>query len=150
MSPRRQRIEKVINHRGKELDRRVSTLAERRAREALAIEQAKAGRAEAEQASETRLRLAQETSSAKDWIAVNEWHKSRVDRAEQAESQAVRARVSTENARAEVLTARGDLKRVELLSERLSAEERAQAEIRERRLEDEVSALRFSNLQRDK
>ena len=149
MSPRRHRIQKVIQHRGKELDRRVSTLAEQRAREAQAIEQAKRERAEAEQASETRLKLAQETTSAKDWIQANEWHHSRLARAELAEQHAVRAHVSTEQARAQVLSARSDLKKVEILSDRLSAEERAQAELRERRLEDELSALRFSQ-QRDK
>jgi flagellar export protein FliJ len=144
MSPRRQRIQKVIVHRGKELDRKVSTLAETRAREARAIEQAKNERAEAEQASEMRLKLAQETTSAKDWIAANEWHHSRLARAAPAETHAKRARASTEQARSQVLDARSDLKRVEILSERLTVEERAQADVKERRLEDELSALRFS------
>lgn len=149
MSPRRNRIEKVVQHRGKELDRRVSTLAEQRAREAQAVAQARAQRSEAEQASEMRLKLAQEAASAQEWIAAHEWHRSRVARAEQAETQAIRAQASTEQARAQVLSARSDLKRVEILSERLGAEERAQAELRERRLEDELGALRFSQ-QRDK
>jgi flagellar export protein FliJ len=150
MSPRRQRIDKVITHRGKELDLRVSTLVEQRAQEAHAVELAQAERAEAEQASEIRLKLAQETTSAKDWVAANEWHRTRVNRAERAETLVVHARASTENARAEVLNARSDLKRVEILAERLSAEERAQAELKARRLEDELSALRFESARREK
>jgi hypothetical protein len=138
MSPRRQRIEKVIVHRGKELDKRVSELNEQKNREEAARVAAQRVREEAERASETRLKLAQAPLSATDWVAANEWLKSR------AETQAIKARLVTQRARAEVLNARTDLKKVEVLSARISAEERAQQERTLRRLEDELAAQRFA------
>jgi hypothetical protein len=144
MSPRRQRIEKVIVHRGKELDKRVSELNEQKNREEAARVAAQRVREEAERASETRLKLAQAPLSATDWVAANEWLKSRAALAELAETQAIKARLVTQRARAEVLNARTDLKKVEVLSARISAEERAQQERTLRRLEDELAAQRFA------
>ncbi len=63
--------------------------------------------------------------------------------AELAETQAVKARLGTQRARAGVLHARTDLKKVEVLSARIGAEERMQQERAERRLEDELAAQRF-------
>src|SRR3954470_11588316 len=144
MSPRRQRIEKVIVHRGKELDKRVSELNEQKNREEAARVAAQRVREEAERASETRLKLAQAPLSATDWVAANEWLKSRAALAELAETQAIKARLVTQRARAEVLNARTDLKKVEVLSARIGAEERVRQERADRRLEDELAAQRFA------
>lgn len=144
MSPRRQRIEKVIVHRGKELDKRVIELNEQKSREEAARRAAEREREEAQRASETRLKMAQAPLSATDWIAANEWLKSRAALAELAETQAIKARMVTQRARAEVLNARTDLKKVEVLSARIGAEERAQQERAQRRLEDELAAQRFA------
>jgi flagellar export protein FliJ len=145
MSPRRQRIEKVVQHRGKELDKRISELNEQKNREEAARLAAEREREEAERASERRLKLAEAPLSATDWIAANEWLKSRSALAEIAETQAVKARLVTQRARAEVLHARTDLKKVEVLSARIGAEERVQQERVERRLEDELAAQRFAS-----
>jgi flagellar biosynthesis chaperone FliJ len=48
------------------------------------------------------------------------------------------------------MTARSDLKKVELLSERIQRQEENQAEKVERRLEDELSSLRFRRTEGDK
>jgi len=143
MSPRRQRIEKVVQHRGKELDKRIGELNEQKSREEAARLAAEREREEALRASETRLKLAEAPLSATDWIAANEWLKSRAALAEIAETQAVEAHLDTQRARAQVLNARTDLKKVEVLSARISAEERVQRERAERRLEDELAAQRF-------
>ncbi|HEY0462890.1 MAG TPA: hypothetical protein VGC79_01720 [Polyangiaceae bacterium] len=143
MSPRRQRIEKVVEHRGKELDKRITELNEQKSREEAARLAAEREREEALRACEKRLKLAEAPLSATDWIAANEWLKSRAAMAELAETQAVKARVGTQRARAQVLHARSDLKKVEVLSARISAEERLQQGRVERRLEDELSAQRF-------
>lgn len=143
MSPRRHRIDKVVEHRGKELDKRISELNEQKSREEAALSQAIREREEAQRASEKRLKLAEAPLSANDWIAANEWLKSRAAVAEQAALQAVKAHQITQRARADVLHARTDLKKVEVLSARISAEERAQQERAERRLEDELAAQRF-------
>jgi flagellar export protein FliJ len=143
MSPRRQRIEKVVEHRGKELDKRIGELNEQKNREDAAISAALREREEVQRASEKRLKLAEAPLSATDWIAANEWLKSRAAVAEQAAMQAVKAHQITVRARAQVLNARTDLKKVEVLSARISAEERIQRERAERRLEDELAAQRF-------
>ncbi|HEY0465396.1 MAG TPA: hypothetical protein VGC79_14375, partial [Polyangiaceae bacterium] len=118
MSPRRQRIDKVVEHRGKELDKRISELNEQKAREEAARLAAEREREEARQASESRLKLAEAPLSAKDWVLANEWLKSRAALAELAETQAAQARVGTQRARAHMLDARSDLKKVEVLSAR--------------------------------
>ena len=143
MSPRRQRIDKVIEHRGKELDKRIGELNEQKIREDAALSEAIREREEARRASEMRLKLAEAPLSATDWIAANEWLKSRAAVAEQAAIQAVKAHQTTERVRANVLHARTDLKKVEVLSARISAEERLLQERAERRLEDELTSQRF-------
>ncbi len=143
MSPRRQRIEKVVEHRGKELDKRITELNEQKSREEAARLAAEREREEALRACEKRLKLAEAPLSATEWIAANEWLKSRAALAELAETQAVKARLGTQRARAHVLHARTDLKKVEVLSARISAQERVQQERAERRLEDELAAQRF-------
>lgn len=142
MSPRRQRIEKVVAYRGKELDKRITELNQQKSREEAARRAAEGQREEARKASEQRLKLAEAPLSAKDWIDANEWLKSRATVAELAEAEAQQAKLVTQRARANVLHARTDLKKLEVLSARIGAEERRQQERVERRLEDEFSAQR--------
>jgi flagellar biosynthesis chaperone FliJ len=148
MSPRRQRIEKVVQHRGKELDKRITELNAQKSREESARLAAEQKRLEALRASETRLKLAEAPLSASDWIAANEWLKSRAALAEIAETQAEKASLVTQKARAHVMHARTDLKKVEVLSARIDAEERIEQERAARRLEDELSAQRFFAVRR--
>jgi flagellar export protein FliJ len=144
MSPRRQRIEKVIDHRSKELDKRVAELARSRAREEEARQRAEAEQTALQHASETRMKLANSAIPAQNWVEANEWLQTRAAVSAVAENQVVKARTVTARAHQHVLSARGDLKKVELLSERLVREERTATDRVERRLEDEIAALRFS------
>jgi flagellar export protein FliJ len=143
MSPRRKRIERVVQHRGQELDKRISELNEQKSREEAARLAAERKRNEALAASESRLKLAEAPLTASDWGAANEWLKSRAVQAEIAETQAIKAQQGTQRARAHVLHARTDLKKVEVLSARIDAQERAEQERVARRLEDELAAQRF-------
>jgi flagellar export protein FliJ len=145
MNPRRQRIDKVIQHRGKELDKRVAELTQQKTREETARQAAESERHELQRASETRLKLAEAPVDANSWIEANEWLRTRAAKAELAESQAIKARLSTQRARTHVLTARTDLKKVEVLSTRIETEERTKRERSERRLEDEIASLLFSS-----
>jgi flagellar biosynthesis chaperone FliJ len=144
MSARRKRIEQVVMHRGKVLDERIADLNQHKQREADARLAADRERRQAERASETRLKLAEGPLSAADWVAANEWLKSRATLAELAETQALKARLGTQRARAHVLDARTDLKKLEVLSSRIGDEERSQQERVARRLEDELAAQRFA------
>ncbi len=144
MGPRRRRIAKVVAHRGKELDRRVAELSQHKTREAAATLAAEREREELSKAAEARLKLAAAPLNANDWIEANEWLRTRSTRAELAEVEAAKARVGTQRARAHMLHARTDLKKVEVLSARIGVEERGQQDRAERRLEDELAALRFA------
>jgi flagellar export protein FliJ len=145
MSPRRARIEKVVVLREKELDKRVAQLSDTRAAEARALSAEEQKKLELAKASESRLKLAEEGEalSASNWIEANEWLVSRQKRLEQARVDAARAALETRKAQGAVMTARSDLKKVELLSTRIQAQEETEAQKAERRLEDELSALSF-------
>lgn len=152
MSPRRKRIEKVVGLREKELDKRVQELLGTRAAEARAMSDEERKRLELEQASESRLKMAADGGelSATSWIEANEWMNNRRLNHEHARAQAARAQLETKRAQTAVLTARTDLKKVELLSERLQQQETTTAERAQRRMEDELSSLRFRRNEGDK
>lgn len=151
MSPRRARIDKVVTLREKELDKRVAQLGETRAAEQRALTLEEQKKAELEDASRSRLKLTEEGAlSASHWIEANEWLASRQKRLEQAKLDAARAALETRKAQGAVLSARADLKKVELLSQRISVQEAGEAQKAERRLEDELSSLRFRRTENDK
>jgi hypothetical protein len=152
MSPRRTRIEKVVTLRERELDKRVQQLAGTRVAEAHALSAEEQKQQELQQASESRLKLAEEGEalSAMTWIEANEWLANRRLQLEKARIDAARAQVATQQAQGAVLTARTDLKKVELLSVRIQKQEDSTAQRVERRLEDELSSLRFRRTESDK
>ena len=152
MSPRRTRIEKVVTLRERELDKRVQQLAGTRVVEAQALSAEEQQKLELEKASESRLKLAEEGEalSAMSWIEANEWLANRRLHLEKARVEAARAQVETRKAQGAVLTARTDLKKVELLSVRIQKQEDSTAQRVERRLEDELSSLRFRRTESDK
>lgn len=144
MSPRRSRIGKVITLREKALDERVAQLSDTRAAEVRAQTLEEQRRKELEEASQSRLKLAEEGAlSASSWIEVNEWLQSRQRQVEQARVEAAKAQLETRKAQGAVMAARADLKKVELLSERIQKQEESEAQVVERRLEDELTSMRF-------
>jgi flagellar export protein FliJ len=144
MSPRRSRIGKVITLREKALDERVAQLSDTRAAEVRAQTLEEQRRKELEDASQSRLKLAEEGAlSASSWIEVNEWLQSRQRQVEQARVEAAKAQLETRKAQGAVMAARADLKKVELLSERIQKQEESEAQVVERRLEDELTSMRF-------
>jgi flagellar export protein FliJ len=152
VSPRRNRIEKVVTIREKELDKRVQQLAGSRAAEVQALSLEEQKKQELELASETRMKLIEEGEalSVKSWIEANEWLANRRLHHEKARVDVARAQVETRKAQGAVLSARTDLKKVELLSERIQKQENHSATRVERRLEDELSSLRFRRSESDK
>ena len=92
----------------------------------------------------------QEALSAMAWIEANEWLTARQKHHEQARLEAARAQLETRKAQGEVLVARSDLKKLELLSERIQKQEDGDAQRQERRLEDELYSLRFRRSESDK
>lgn len=151
MSPRRTRIEKVVTLREKELDKRVQQLAGTRAAEARAVSDEERKKEELLQASESRMKLAGETGllTATSWVEANEWLAHRRLSHERARLETAKAQLETRKAQGAVMTARSDLKKVELLSERIQKQEDDEASKLERRLEDELTALRFRRTETD-
>jgi flagellar export protein FliJ len=144
MSPRRARIEKVITLREKALDERVAHLSDSRAAEERARTAEEQKRVEMEQASESRMKLAEEGAlPVSSWVEANEWLQSRQKQVEHARVEAAKAQLETRKAQGAVMTARSDLKKVELLSERIQKQEDSEAQLLERRLEDELTSMRF-------
>lgn len=152
MSPRRTRIEKVITVREKELDQRVAKLADSRAAEQRALSLEEQKRRELEEAESSRLKMVEEGEalSASSWVEANEWLQSRQKHLEQARLLANKAELETRKAQTAVMAARTDLKKVELLSERIQQQEHSDARKLERRLEDELTSLRFFRGDADK
>jgi flagellar export protein FliJ len=146
VSPRQKRLKKVVDLREQELDRRVAKLSDSRAAEARALSSEEQKKRELEQASETRLSLLSDPElSAKSWIEANEWLSGRRVGHEKARVELARAQLATRSAQNEVVAARADLKKLELLSARIEQQEQGQARKLERRMEDELAALRFRN-----
>jgi flagellar biosynthesis chaperone FliJ len=145
MSPRRNRIEKVITLREKALDQRVAKLSDQRQAEARALSAEEQKQQELQLASESRLKLTEDGDAltAGSWIEANEWLVSRQKQLDQARLEAARAQLETKKAQGAVMTARSDLKKVELLSDRIAQQEQSAAEVLERRLEDELTSMRF-------
>src|ERR1041384_8646575 len=113
MSPRRTRIEKVVTLREKELDKRVQQLAGSRAAQARALSEEERKQQDLQQASESRLKLAEEGEalSAMSWVEANEWLQNRRLHLEKARREAARAQLETKKAQGAVLHARTDLKK---------------------------------------
>ncbi len=145
MSPRRHRIQRVVDLREKELDKRVTKLVSSRSAEAQALSVEETKQRELEQASESRLKLAEadSTLSVKSWVEANEWLTGRRLHHEQARVEVARAQLETLRVQGEVMVARTDLKKVEVLSSRIEEQEQKRTGQLERKLEDELAALRF-------
>src|SRR5260221_6315967 len=95
MSPRRRRIERILEHRRKELDERAVTLAAARAREAAAIAEAEAAQTRARAAQEARRQLAQQGSDVMSFIEAEDWLATTARHAERAWASAASLRNET-------------------------------------------------------
>jgi flagellar export protein FliJ len=142
-SPRQKRLEKLRAHREKVVEDRLVALARARqledaARQALEREQAQLVRAQSErQSAFTR------TIDVTSLTVANDWLISCGKRRDLAQQQVARAAEGVTRAQGDVVGAKNDLKKIELLFERLRTHERVSAERSEQRQSDELSAQRF-------
>ena len=146
MSPRRTRVQRIISIREKQRDEKVKTLADRERSLAEANHKAEGEKRRLFHATAERERLANEGADAKSWLEADEWLAARAALHDIAKRQAERASVAVDHARDAVVEAQVDVRRVEMLSERLEAKERADEERVARRLEDEIAAQRFEQV----
>jgi flagellar export protein FliJ len=142
MTKRRARVKKVVSHRERELDERVKKLVEARTW-AVQVEEerARADRA-LSKAIVDRQRLSAGPISAAAWRDANEWLASQERSYAHAVVAVERALAELERAQQGVLAARTALRGVEMLDQRLRAEETNADELAARRLEDELAGRR--------
>ena len=149
MSARVKRLQKVKDLRNKALEERVKQLAETRAREEAAKQQAIQLEQERSAAFHYREKLALGGGTARDWHEANEWCAQKSLHWEVSQQQCQRAAAAVEHARAAVLSARGEVKKLELLQERLLQQDRLRESRAESRQHDETaSQLVAANLRR--
>ena len=139
MTNKQKRIQKVIVHRGKELDDRVVELGKARV-EAERVETAvEAERQKLAKAAAEREAMSERTMSAREWREANEWVHSRSLSHAVVTRELQQAAKVVEASQAKVLTARRALKGVELVEERLKTEETRAEERADQKLQDEFA-----------
>lgn len=139
MAARRVRLDKVVNHRSRELDKSVERLASARTEAARAEARREAARAEVERAEAERLELARSTTDVEEWRAANEWLASREASHADTQREVSVAKAGVERQHASVLSARIALRSVELMAEKLAKAERRAEDVEEQKLGDELS-----------
>lgn len=144
MTTRKKRLEKLVEHRARELDKRVSTLAEIRSQEREAEQRALRERQELSRAIEERANAISSPLDAKTLLVASDFLVSCANKRDLAELKLGRAHRAVLKAQSEVQIARNDLKKIELLTDRLATEERVEAARIEQRASDEFAALRQS------
>jgi len=140
MSPRQRRIQRILEHRQKELDERAGVLAAVRMKEAAAVADADAADVRAREAATARRALAEKGADVLSFIEAEEWLVATARRAERAWAFVVGIRREVEKAQAVVVQARTKLKQAEQLAARVALSERKLDERRERRRDDEAAA----------
>ncbi|HET9958232.1 MAG TPA: flagellar export protein FliJ [Polyangiaceae bacterium] len=143
MTQRKKRLDKLKEHRARAVDERLSDLSKVRA-----LEQAASQRAEREASSLERARQQREQafSGATDVSRLSDatdWLLACAARKDAALQELTRAQRAVARAQQEVLAARNELRKIELVAERLALEERKREERVEQKMTDEFAALRF-------
>jgi hypothetical protein len=140
MTPRRRRIERILEHRRKELDDASAVLSAVRAREAAAKAESDTADNAAKDAAEARRRLADKGSGVTEFIEAEEWLYATSRRAEREYQALLGVRREVEKVQAVVAEARTKLKQAEQLAARVDLQEKKLADRRERRRDDEAAA----------
>lgn len=140
MTPRRRRIERILDHRKKELDDVIAVLSAVKAREAAAVAEADAADERLTEATNARRELAAKGSGVTDFIEAEEWLYSTTKRRERAWAAVTAARREVAKVQLAVAEARTKLKQAEQLATRVELSEKKVADRRERRRDDEAAA----------
>jgi capsule polysaccharide export protein KpsE/RkpR len=139
MSPRLRRIEKILSHRQKELDDRVTLLAVARAREATGVATAEAMDAQAKEAADGRRRLTETGADVTAFQEAGEWLVATSRRAERAWAIVTTLRAEVAKVQVVVVQARTKMKQAEQLKARVELVERRIDDRKERRRDDEAA-----------
>lgn len=144
MSHRKKRLQKLIDHRSSEVDDRLLKLAQARMQEEQARQLVEREEAKLAHAREERAQAVSGPVEVKSLTLSNDWMVSCARRADLARQVLERAGRAVSAAQTAVITAKNELRKIELIFQRISTEERVHAERVEQRLTDEFSALRVA------
>ena len=148
MSSRRTRLKKLLDLRQQQLEDCARELSRSRDRELRARERVDDETRELNTSLDRRASLAVEAANNDRWSSENDWLELRALHHQAATAALGKAELSRQRAHAEVLHARTQLKKLEVLQDRLRREELRDEERRDRRLHDEVAQKSASRGQR--
>jgi chromosome segregation ATPase len=143
MTPRRRRIERILEHRRKELSATVLELSEANGRLARATAEAEARDEAVRAASDARRRLFEGPSDALTFLELEEWLHTTTLQAQQAWARVAVLRSEVAAVQARVMAVRMKVRQVEQVAARIDAAER-QAESRKERRRDDEDAARIA------
>jgi flagellar export protein FliJ len=139
MSKRIQRIQKLTSLRQRELDNKLVELAASQKKLAEAEDQVRQESERLERANATHRRVLQGGGDAGSVAEAWDWLVERSKRRDQATLNVRRAEQVARRAQTAAVAARNEVKKLELLAERLASEHRVEESRAERKLEDELS-----------
>lgn len=142
MTNKQKRIQRVVVHREKELDKRVVELGEARAAAERSEDAVAAERERVERAAAEREAMSERAMTAAEWRDANEWLESRKKSEAVAAQELERANRQVVSKQGHVLDARRALKGVELYETRLKQEELKVEDRADQRLQDELARSR--------
>ncbi len=139
MSGRIGRLRKLLDLRQKQLDESVGELKRSQERELQAQARVEDEQRELSSALNRRASLTVQAANNDRWESENDWLELRGMYHQAATAALGKAALARQRAHAEVMTARTQLKKMEVLHERLRQEQRRDQERQERRLHDELA-----------
>ena len=139
MSGRLGRLKKLLDLRQKQLDECVGELKRSQERELQARARVDDEQQELNTALTRRASLTVQTANNDRWESENDWLELRGMYHQAATAALGKAALARQRAHAEVMTARAQLKKIEILHERLRREQRRDQERQDRRLHDELA-----------
>lgn len=136
---RRKRLGKVVEHRTRELERKLVELARATTAEIDARARLEEARTRTREAIEARATIAATGATSSEWLHAEAWVETRRRGEHLAEQSRLTATRAVEAARADVVEARSQLSRIEMLIERIDREDRLAQERQGRKLDDEFA-----------
>ena len=148
MFQRKQRLQKLIDHRAKEVDDRMAKLARARIQEGQARQLVEREEAQLARARSERAQAVSRPFEVRNLTLNNDWMVSCAMRADLARQVLQKAQHGVSAAQTAVVAAKNELRKLELIFQRIAGEERVRAERAEQRLTDEFAALRVAEVEK--
>ena len=148
MTPRRKKVQKVLGIREQRLNERAGALAQAHEGRIAAANQADDAAHQLEEAAEYRNGLVAQPLSVSSWIDAEQWLAHRNVQHSRAQIDLEQAEVSLVRAHENVLVARSDVKRMELLDKRLAQGETRKVLRLEQSSNDDHARRAFLNARR--